>query len=99
MIIKICLFTKLETSPLLAKFACFNLKEKIYVVNLLNSGVIAYLSWLESAIFFSVLLVFVFWSVFLTKLLSLGILFSTAVRTVVVAKLVILGISNLASFV
>ena len=47
----------------------------------------------------SVLLVFVFWSVFLTKLLSLGILFSTAVRTVVVAKLVILGISNLASFV
>ena len=32
---------------------------------------------------------------FLTKLLTLGILFSTAVRGVVVAKLVILGISPL----
>ena len=35
--------------------------------------------------------VFVIVSVFLTKLLTLGILFSTAVR-VVVAKLIILGI-------
>ena len=35
---------------------------------------------------------------FLTKLLTLGILFSTAVRTVVVAKLVMLGISPLTSF-
>ena len=38
-------------------------------------------------------------SVFLTKLLTLGILFSTAVRAVVVAKLVILGISLLNSFI
>ena len=36
---------------------------------------------------------------FLTKLLTLGILFSTAVRAVVVAKLVILGISLLTSFI
>ena len=36
---------------------------------------------------------------FLTKLLTLGILFSTAVKAVVVATLVILGISSLASFI
>ena len=36
---------------------------------------------------------------FLTKLPTLGILFSTAVRAVVVAKLVILGISSLTSFI
>ena len=35
---------------------------------------------------------------FLTKLLTLGILFSTTVRELVVAKLVILGISPLTSF-
>ena len=35
---------------------------------------------------------------FLTKLLTLGILLSKTVRTVVVAKLVILGILPLASF-
>ena len=38
-------------------------------------------------------------SVFLTKLLTLGILFSTAVRARVVAKLVILGISLLNLFI
>ena len=36
---------------------------------------------------------------FLTKLITLGILFSTAVRALVVAKLVILGISPLTSFI
>ena len=35
----------------------------------------------------------------MTKLLTLGILFSTAVRAVVVAKLVILDISSLTSFI
>ena len=35
----------------------------------------------------------------MTKLLTLGILFSTAVRAVLVAKLVISGISPLTSFV
>ena len=38
-------------------------------------------------------------SFFLTKLLTLGILFSTAVRAVVVAKLLILGISLLISLI
>ena len=36
---------------------------------------------------------------FLTKLLWLGVLFSTAVKAVIVAKLVILGISPLTSFI
>ena len=36
---------------------------------------------------------------FLTKYLKLGILFSTLVRAAVVAKLVILGISSLISFI
>ena len=36
--------------------------------------------------------------IFLTKLLTLGTLFSIAVRAVVVAKLVILGTSPLTSF-
>ena len=36
---------------------------------------------------------------FFTKLLILGILFSTVVRAVLVAKLVILGISLLTSFI
>ena len=36
---------------------------------------------------------------FLTKLLTLGILFSTAVRALLVAKLVILGISSLTLFI
>ena len=39
------------------------------------------------------------WSVLLTKLLTLGILFSTAVKAVVVAKLVMFGISPLTSFI
>ena len=39
------------------------------------------------------------WSVFLTKLQTLGVLFSTAVRALVVTKLVILGISPLTSFI
>ena len=38
-------------------------------------------------------------SFFLAKLLTLGILFSTAVRAVVIAKLVILGILPLTSFI
>ena len=38
---------------------------------------------------------FVLYSDFLTKLLTLGILLSTAVRAAVSAKLVILGISHL----
>ena len=81
-----------------AKFCCFNLKAKDSAATLLISGAAIYLSWLWSVIFFSVSLTFVLWSVFLTKLQILGILFSTAVRVLAVAKLVIRGISPLTSF-
>ena len=82
----------------LTKSACANLASKFSFVNLLYSGVVIYLSCLWSVIFFSISLTFVSYSVFLTKLLALGILFSTAVNTEVVAKLLILGISFLTSF-
>ena len=95
-IIKICLTYKI--SFLLAKFACFNLAAKFSDVNLLNSGIVIYLSLVWSVIFFSISLIFVLYSVFSTKLLTLGILFSTAWRAVLVAKLVILGISHLTYF-
>ena len=49
--------------------------------------------------FFSVSLIFVLQTVFLTKLLTLGILLSTAVRAVIVAKLVILHILFLTLFI
>ena len=48
---------------------------------------------------FSISLTFVLQTGFSTKLLTLGIVFSRAVRAVVVAKLVILGISLLTSFI
>ena len=37
--------------------------------------------------------------IFLTKLLTLGILFSTAVKKIVVAELIILGITYLTLFI
>ena len=43
---KSVLFKKLGISFVLAKFACFNLASKSSDVNLLNSGVVIYLSWL-----------------------------------------------------
>ena len=70
---------------MVAKLACANLAAKFSAVKFLNSGVIIYLSWLWLVIFFLILLVFVLESVFLTKILTLGILFSTAVRAVVVS--------------
>ena len=57
-----------------------------------NSGVVKYLLWSWPVIFFSISLIFVLQSVFLTKLLTLGFLFLTAVRLLVVAKLVISAI-------
>ena len=84
-----------------AKFACTNLAEKFSDVTLLNSWVVIYLSWSWSVvILFSISLIFVSESAFLTKLLILAILFSTAVRAVVaVTKLIILGILFLTSFI
>ena len=75
---KSVLFTKLALPLLLAKFARFNLKAKSSPLRLLNSGVVIYLSWLWSVI--SISAIFVLQSVFLTKLLTLGALFSTAIK-------------------
>ena len=76
---------------MLAKLACANLSVKLANVNLLNYRVLVYLSWSWSVvILFPISLIFVLYSVFLTELLTLRILFSTAVRAVVVAKLIIL---------
>ena len=83
---------------MLAKISRFSLISKTSAVNLSKSGVIIYLWWLWPVIFFSISSIFVLQSVFLTKLLKPGILFSTVVRALVAAKLVILGILPLTSF-
>ena len=62
---------------------------KTSAAKVLNSGVVIYLSWLS---FFSISVIFVSWPVFLIKLLTLRILFSTAVNVVFVAKLLTSGI-------
>ena len=78
---------------MLAKFACFSLAVNCSDVVLLIFWVVIYLSGSWSVvILFSFSLIFVLYSCFLDKLPTLGILFSTAVTAVVVAKLVILGI-------
>ena len=56
---KSVLFTKLAISLLLAEFACYDLAAKCYTVNLLNFGLVIYLSSLWSVIFFSISLIFV----------------------------------------
>ena len=84
---------------LLAKFAFFSLAAKFSDVNLLNSGVVIYLSWLWLVIFFSISLIFVLYSVFLPKLVTLGILFSTALRAVLVDKLVISDVLSSTFFI
>ena len=59
LLLKYVLFTKLATSLLLAKFACFDLAAIFSNVNLLNARVAIYLSWLWSAIFFLISWIFV----------------------------------------
>ena len=54
---------------------------------------------ISSIFFFNFANFCVIFSFFWTKLITLGILFSTAVRAAVAAKLVILGILFLASFI
>ena len=62
---------------------------KTLVANLLNSEVSIYLSWLWLLSLYSISVTLVLESVFLTKLITLGILFNNAVF---VAKLLISGI-------
>ena len=74
------------------KFACADLALKTLAAKVLNPGVVIHLSWLWSVSFFSISVIFVLQSVFfLTKLLILGILFSTAVNAAFVAKRLTLG--------
>ena len=92
-------YMKLAILFLVAKFGCANIAAKFYDMNLLHSGVVVYLSWSWSVIFFFNFTNFCVVVSFLTKLLTLGILFSTAVRAVVITKLVILGILPLFTFI
>ena len=62
-------------SVFVTKFGCANLALKTSVAEVLNSGVVIYLSWLRSVSFFSSSLSFVSWFAFLTKLLTSAILF------------------------
>ena len=77
--------TVLSKFVFISKFACDDLAFKTSVAKVLNSGVVIYLSWLWLLSSNSVILVSQ--SVFLTRLLILGILFSTVVNSVFVAKL------------
>ena len=72
--------------------ACANLALKTSAAKVLNSGVVIYLSWLWLLSLFSISVTLVLQSVFLTRLLISGILFSTVVNAVFVAKLLISGI-------
>ena len=74
------------------KFACASLAARTSAVNLFNSGVEMYLSWLWTATFYSVSLNLDIQSVLLTKILTSCISFSTAVNAEVVVKPTILGI-------
>ena len=82
----------ISKSVYVTKFARANPAPKTSAVNLLNSGVVIYLSWLWSATLFSISPMFVLQSAFLTQLITLGILFSIAVNAEVVAKPLTLGI-------
>ena len=62
------------------------------VAKVLNFEVSVYLSWLWLVSLFSISVTLALQSVFLTKLLILGILFSTVINAVFVAKLLISGI-------
>ena len=86
-------FDSLSSKSVFAtKFARANLALKTSAVNLLNSWISIYLSWLWLLSLFSISVIFVLQYVFLTKLLALGILFSAVVNAVFVVKLVTLGI-------
>ena len=71
-------------ADLLTNSSLFILSATMSLVNLLKSTVVIYLLSMSD--------IFPSQSVFLTRLLTLGILFSTVVNVALVAKLVILGI-------
>ena len=92
------MFILLDTSLFLAKLAFFSIEVIFCDIKLLNSAVVIYLSWLWSVILWSHFMIYDLINFcvivsFLTKLLTLGILFLTALRAVLVAELAISGIS------
>ena len=74
------LFSLSSKSVFVTKLTCFYLAAKFSAVSLLNSGVVIYLPWSWSVSVFSMSLILLLESVFSTKLLTLGILISTAVN-------------------
>ena len=88
-------FTKLTIS--LAKFACANLAVKFYLVDLINSGVLLFIMIIFSNFLFNYINFCVIVSFFDQHQVCL--FFSIAVRAVVVAKLVVLGLSPLMPFI
>ena len=74
-------------SVFVIKLACANLALKTSAAKVLNSWVIIYLSWLWFLSLFSISVTLVLKSILLTKLLTLGVLISTAVNAVFVTKL------------
>ena len=81
------------------KLACAILALKTSAANLLNSEISIYLSWIWLLSLFSTSVTLVLLSVLLTKLLTLGILFSTVVNAAFVPKLLISGIFFLIQWV
>ena len=79
-------------SVFVTKLACTNIALKTSVSNLLNSEVSIYLWWFWPLSLFSISVILVLQSVFLNKLLTLGILSSKVLNAVFVAKLLISGI-------
>ena len=71
------------------KLACAIFALKTSAADFLNSEGLIYLSWLWLLSLFSISVILVLSSVFLTKLLIVGILFSTVANAVFVAKLLV----------
>ena len=101
MLSKSVFFTKLAISLLHAKFACVNLAAnkffQCWLIKFSSKNVFTTMIMINIFCYFN-FTNFCVIVVFLTKLITLGILFSTEVRAAVVAKLVILGIPPLTSF-
>ena len=78
-------------SVFVIKLTCAYLALKTSAANLLNSWVSIYLSWLWLLSLFSISVTLVLWSVFLTRWLISGVLFSIVVNAVFVSKLLTSG--------
>ena len=79
-------------SVFVTKFPWANPAAKLFTIKLLNYELVIYLSWSQSVTFFSNFTYFCVIICFLTKLLTSGILFSTAVNLDLAPKPLILGI-------